>query len=250
MLTHQKEYLRLLKEMGPAPGETTTQFANRVVSLEAEAKLLEEQIKGIEENLLGKVATMKVVNRAREARKVGLGGLALQLLLDSDVATYGPAGLELEYELLLFAGRAQELKAWSEPEHISKIGPSTYYWYQTLLDAALGDYAQANADLFALFPSAERIGETKTPVSHRDMIAWSAGQILLNGAPSQGGIRLNRSLKENLDNITRLLFELRTKADLDVYLGLLALENGRSERIGDVFRWCAGHLGPARKGSP
>ena len=163
MLTHQKEYLRLLKEMGPAPGETTTQFANRVVSLEAEAKLLEEQIKGIEENLLGKVATMKVVNRAREARKVGLGGLALQLLLDSDVATYGPAGLELEYELLLFAGRAQELKAWSEPEHISKIGPSTYYWYQTLLDAALGDYAQANADLFALFPAPRGSEKRKRP---------------------------------------------------------------------------------------
>ena len=80
------------------------------------------------------------------------------------------------------------------------------------------------------------------------MIAWSAGQILLNGAPSQGGIRLNRSLKENLDNITRLLFELRTKADLDVYLGLLALENGRSERIGDVFRraWTSG-AGPERE---
>ena len=37
---------------------------NRVVPLEAEAKLLDEQIKGIEENLLAKVATMKVVNRA------------------------------------------------------------------------------------------------------------------------------------------------------------------------------------------
>ena len=118
-----------------------------------------------------------------------------------------------------------------------------------MLDAALGDYAQANADLFALFPGADRIGETKTPLSHRDMIAWSAGQILLNGAPSQGGLRLNRSLKENFDNITRLLFELRTKADLDVYLGLLALENGRSERIADVFRRALDIWGRPGKGA-
>ncbi len=60
---------------------------------------------------------------------------------------------------------------------------------------------------------------------------------------------MNRSLKENLDNITRLLFELRTKADLDVYLGLLALENGRSERIGDVFRRALDIWGRPEKGA-
>ena len=128
---------------------------------------MEEKIKEIEADFEKKFPNMKVLDRVQEAINAGMGGLALKLLLESDVAGFGAAGMDKEMELLLFSGHAREVKEWSDPEHIEKIGRYTFFWYQTMLDAALGDYAMADEDLIALFPQPRPLGNFANPVNRR-----------------------------------------------------------------------------------
>ena len=58
---------------------------------------------------------MRVADRAALAMQKGLAGKARDLLLESDLAAFGPQGMELELELLLRTGRARDVRDWTDP---------------------------------------------------------------------------------------------------------------------------------------
>ena len=93
---------------------------------------------------------MRVNDQALTAIQAQLGGLALEILLESDLGTFGPDGMSLELDLLLQTGRAASVQEWSNKEQIYQIGAPRYYWFQTLAHASLGDYNQAEDDLLDL----------------------------------------------------------------------------------------------------
>lgn len=205
---------------------------------------MEVRIKEIEADFEKKFPNMNVLDRVQEAINAGMGGLALKLLLDSDVAGFGAAGMDKEMELLLFSGHAREVKEWISPEHIEKIGQYTLFWYKTMLDAALGDYRLADDDLIALFPQDQTIGDYRKAggppppaVPHRDMICLLVGRVLLDASHFKGGLPFDKSALDHQRKIVELLNELRNQADLDVFRGLLALESGaRTEEAKEWLR--------------
>ncbi len=243
-LKHHQEFLRLTRKSGLLPGESTDQFNDRMAKLEGESAQMEVRIKEIEADFEKKFPNMNVLDRVQEAINAGMGGLALKLLLDSDVAGFGAAGMDKEMELLLFSGHAREVKEWISPEHIEKIGQYTLFWYKTMLDAALGDYRLADDDLIALFPQDQTIGDYRKAggppppaVPHRDMICLLVGRVLLDASHFKGGLPFDKSALDHQRKIVELLNELRNQADLDVFRGLLALESGaRTEEAKEWLR--------------
>jgi hypothetical protein len=236
MLKHRKEYLRLSREKGPLPGESAENFEKRLEPQERLLRVNEEEVKKEENKLKESFPNLKVMDRVSAALQIGLGGLAIEVLLASDRAGFGKEGVKMELELLLFAGRAQEVRAWSSPEHIHLIGKNTFYWLQALVDAALGDYQKADTDLLTLFPAERVVERTTTPIPRREMICLSIGKVMLNGLPNQGIPYAQMPREHYLQDIITMLDEVRTEADLDVLRMLLLLENGRTERVEEVLR--------------
>jgi hypothetical protein len=92
-------------------------------------------------------ANMSVLDRARLAAEKGLPGLALETLLQSDVAAFGSPGIAMEMDLMLSVGRVGEARKWLAPEHRNGIGAMAYDWLQCQAAAASGDYAAATSVL-------------------------------------------------------------------------------------------------------
>jgi Tetratricopeptide repeat len=232
---HFKEHLRLLKDRGRKPGETEKEFADRRAPLENLLQPREKQLQEIEAKLKESWANKKVLDRAQEARQVGLGGLALDILLDSDAAAFGTQGLILELELLQLTGRARELSEWGKP-YINQLGRSSYFWTQAFLNASMGDYDEADKDLAELFPGSKFLPHSPGPINQRTGLGLVLGNMLLDEIPVPGSLRLAQLLPTQYPRMETLLGELQMQADLDVFRGLLALEIGRADQAENRMR--------------
>ncbi|OWK43258.1 hypothetical protein FRUB_02857 [Fimbriiglobus ruber] len=186
-------------------------------------------------------ANLSVLDRARLAERNGLQGMALDALLQSDVAAFGSAGIALEMDLLLAAGRADEARAWLAPEHRNALGGSVYDWLRVQTAAAAGDYAGATAVLRAQV-------ETATPGAGQPISGaefWAGADLVRKNVAKQPNGRQKvltvlASLFGGLSGYGgQLAFESQTKTEAYLLLAVLALEQG------DMTA-CAAHLESAR----
>jgi hypothetical protein len=230
VLHHRRQYVQLTRAAGPPPGPTTKQFSDRIAMMEEEVEQLDTAVKELLDIYEVNSENLKVGQRAQMAHARGLGAKALEILLASDITAFQKEGLELELTLLLSTGRIREFRAWFAPEHEEELGGYAYQWFHIYLAGASGDYEEADRRFAALEP----------PEVFRGKVAESIAQAILDGRAHQQGpgfvFITRRSLSEMLGRLDRWTLQQYHRADLTVVRGLLALEQGNTERATSLFR--------------
>jgi hypothetical protein len=177
----------------------------------------------------------RAADRAQRAAQRGLVGEARTILLELDVSAFGSEGAELELDLLLRTGRAEDVRDWSAAELKEALGSARYHWLRTQALAALGEYAAADAEL------TEWSGqEGPDPARTSAVFAALTGQALLDEQPAGVGLPAlfarARARSAFGTEVRQGVTELAERANVAVLRGLLALEAGEAERARTVLR--------------
>jgi hypothetical protein len=235
-LTHLQEQLRLARAAGPRPGETALDFAARVEALAERERQLGMQVRERLNLVDTQAFSLGAYGKARLAQSNGLPGRALEFLQRSSYTEFGVEGAALQYYLLLYAGRTEEVRTWLVPDQEMVIGTFNYRWIQALLGAAVGDYARAGNDLQQLINPTVDLPE----LGVRSVRPGVAMGLALGQAMLRGTSRDPWQSRPNPADVTRLLEGLaltgREQADYHTLRGLLALEVGATDSARGAFR--------------
>jgi hypothetical protein len=120
---------------GPPPRVGTEQFREQHTRYERQLSRLARAVNDRESSYVTEAAGLRLLDRALLAVRQGLAGKARGLLLESDIAAFGPQGMALELELLLRTGRVKEVREWAAPEHKVALGPASYHCSRQQADA-------------------------------------------------------------------------------------------------------------------
>jgi tetratricopeptide (TPR) repeat protein len=244
-LEHLRTYLKLIQEAGPPAGVSAEQFHEQEVASEEELSLLAKEVENRTIRYAVTSAGWKVVDRAFEAWRLGLAGKARDLLLESNIAAFGPRGMELELELLLRTGRPKDVWKWSgelSSEDKAKLGMS-YSWLRAEALAASGDYALAREECTLLSQSLAS-GPRGQAVQFREVIALAVGQAVLDEQPVGKSVA-SLLWRAYSPGFGRLAFtsrvmglgqSLRLEANVTVLRGLFTLEEGDADEAEIAFR--------------
>jgi tetratricopeptide (TPR) repeat protein len=229
-IEHTRTHLQLLRDQGPPEGVDRESFREQVDFAQTDLDRLAEDVARRRDELATESAGLGVLGRAFLAYRKGLKGKALEELLKSDIAAFGDQGLRLELELLLQTGRARDVHAWTDAEHKAKLGESSYHMMRAQALAASGDYEAAEWECEVLAQSLQFLdtGMGRAPI--RQLMPLLVGQAVLD---------LNRHAFSEVEFRKRLLplaQNLRREADVIVFRGLLALEEGEVDEARDAFR--------------
>ena len=174
--------------------------------------------------------------RAESASRRGLGGKALQTLLESDVSAFGDDGVRLQLDLWLRAGRAGEFLDKVDAELRPTLGPLNFHWLRAQAFVAVGEYGAADAELLEL---AVLEGGSPDPAQVTKVVQQSLGQAVLNCHPARGGLPglMVRQLgwatfESELAQVSRALSH---HADSVTLRGVVALEAGDTARARAAF---------------
>jgi hypothetical protein len=267
-VAHQREALRLSRRAGPRPGESAAQQADRLEALEKDVSKSEDSLRVRRKVYASAVPTLHGdrLGQAALALKFGLARQALdEILLPAPADLLGPPGIRKEWELLLMLGRVEELRAFLNDEQLraSKEGllysdlpppknrdggdlyPLPYHWLaydwlHMLQTAAVGDYVQAREALRALRSGLQaghdRMGRQLQAFPRRAAPLlpglWSGPPPFLPALAAQS---LGQLVKEK-EMLQAAVPVLRAQqADVAVLEGLLALEQGATERARAAF---------------
>jgi hypothetical protein len=217
------KHLRAFREARFKEGEPTAQ-TDRLL------EQLEERVAGRRKLYNRDAARLRIVDRARSALRLGLGGKALELLEESDYAAFGPQGAQLQLELQLLTGKARDaeenLRSRGEesPEPILRrpLGSNTYRSLVLRAALALGDYDRADDILAAPdSPAGSHVWEVEPRL--RATIAVEVAAALVPPAGGLGSLLLETLRGERAN---RAAESLREMADGAAQRGLVALEAG------------------------
>lgn len=237
-LRHMKEVLRLQRAHGCPRGETLQEWEQRLASLQDELTQLEEQHQRIENNYEINAANLKIIDRAHAAQIRGLGGKALDILLKSDAATFGPRGVQMELDLLLTTGRVADARAWMMPEHKQTLGMKTYLVDRLLLAAACGDYERADEELAEL--ANQKIRVDKATLTHREAISTELASELLEARLQNQSLfdlcEVPYNRMQRLGKINAYVGGLQQQTEATVLRGILALECGETKTAQTLLR--------------
>ena len=189
---------------------------------------LQQRVKQSRERFDLESAGMRVLDQAVLADELSLPGLALELLLKSDISVFGSAGLKLQLELMVRTGRAQQVIEWTAPEQLDAVGLRNYHWWRAQAFAGLGDYRSADEELveigggaFSLIPDPDFLSTTTTTLVAKN---------LLGEAPHGTGLHdavwrlLARS--DAVNELRTMESRLKNLAEVSVLRGVLSLEVG------------------------
>jgi hypothetical protein len=232
---HLAKYVLLARKAGPPPGASAEQFRAEIALYDGELARMAGDAQAQEDKYRTASPGRRVLERATIATNLGLAGLARDMLLESDVAAFGPNGMALELELLLKTGRVKDVLGWTEPGQKAALGSGMYHWLRGQAFAASGDYALAAQEFGELSDSVRSRGTTP-----RELVALAVGRAVLDEQPSGGllPLLLWRALGqyEFGNRLPRLTDVMRSDADLTVLRGLVALEEGDVEEAEVAFR--------------
>ncbi len=186
-----------------------------------------------------KVGESRVLDRALGAEQLGLGGKALNLLLDSALAAFGTRGMALQLDLMIRTGRAQQALEWMEPDQRLALGATPYHWIRTRARAALGDYLGAEGELTELSRSVLPDDQGGQAMNARQLTSVLVAQALLDEQP---GLALfphlllrPRGRLEFQTRVNSLIRALRQDANISTLRGLLYLEEGEIDEAITAF---------------
>jgi tetratricopeptide (TPR) repeat protein len=225
-LSHYRAYRGAARRAGADGGEGVS---------DAQLNKLAEDVERGRADLAPELSRARVVDRARAAQRRGLVGEALTILLESDISAFGPEGMALELDLLLRAGRAADVRAWTTPDLKDPLQAVEYHWLRTKALAAGGEYAAAAAELI------ESAGGSEPDVARTSRVfAVLVGQLLRTEQP--GGVGLSAAVSRVLgrfdfrSEVQKVVRELAPRSDAAVLRGLLALEAGEMAQAREAFR--------------
>jgi tetratricopeptide (TPR) repeat protein len=222
-LYHLRAYRKLMRGPGRPAGRTREEVEDRELDRLSEAVAERERVYAAE------APRLRVLDRAVLAFRKGLGGRARDLLLESDLAAFGPQGMSMELELLLRTGRAREVREWIAPEQEPALGPARYHWLRVQALAAGGDYAAAEEECDQLAAVARGEGRPA-----RALIAvLAAGEVLRAGPPLP---TVGHLVVLSHGRIAGIVNQLRDEANAHTFRGLLALEQGSPDDAEVSFR--------------
>ncbi len=226
-LAHGRAY----HERTRAAGDTEAQAAG-----EEGLRRMADGVAGLEAEYAAAAEHLTLMDRALWAYRKGLAGKAREVLLDSDVAAFGPRGLRLELELLLRTGRTTEVIEWTDPAQKAAMGAATYHWLRVQALAAAGAYVRAEEECDLL--AAEARGRQASPPA--ELLTLLVGQAILDESPALAGApeRAWRSVGrlKFANRVLALAKDLRQVANANVFRGLLALERGNADDAETAFR--------------
>jgi tetratricopeptide (TPR) repeat protein len=233
-LKHQRAFLQTARKAGPPPGMTTGQFHDAVTEAEQQLGPLQDAVDERERVFKDEASGARVFDRATVARDLGLVGMAVDILLNSDVSAFGVGGMALELELLVSTGRVKEVREWTAVEQLSAIG-AMYHWLRALAFAGSGDYALAQGECVLLATEGSR-----TQGGSRNVMAAIVAQAVLDEQPGVGGATwlFGRAITraDFRRQLVGLTYELQRAADALVLRGMLALEMGDVDEAEVAFR--------------
>ncbi|MDB5310839.1 MAG: hypothetical protein JWO38_5041 [Gemmataceae bacterium] len=222
-------HLRAYRTAAARPGQNDT-------PVDTELARLEEEVERLVHKFSEESARSSVADRAARAANLGLGGKARDILLESDVAAFGTQGTELELDLLLRTGRADDVLDWTTPELKGSLGVPFYHWSRAQALAAIGNYAAADAELVELIgPAGQRLDV--------DQVAGVFGLLVGRAVLDEqtGGPFLPHLIRQALgrksfqSGIGETLAELAQLSDGATIRGLVALEAGEIARTREAF---------------
>jgi tetratricopeptide (TPR) repeat protein len=221
-------------------GETRQQREERLSNFGRAVAALEKNVEKQMEDFELKYGHLRVLDRVKAAGRMGLAGKALDILLDSHVATFGSEGLEIELKLLLNTGQAGKARDWLMPEHEQQLGTSQYYLIQGQIEAALGNFEQAEK---AFLEGARYRPLLKNPIPIEALPPLLVGHTLMfeAGLPLFKMFTVPTILEfPNLSFMPRRmeysLGMVNRHAVTQTVLGVLALESGQADKASRYFR--------------
>jgi tetratricopeptide (TPR) repeat protein len=233
-LQHLRAHFRLMREAPLPSGISADVVREQQAQYEEELKRLAKLVDDGETAYAQEAVQMRVVDRAATALRHGLASKALDLLLDTNVANFGPDGMALELELLLKTGQPDKVLDWSEPEQENALGRSLFHSLRVQALASLGDYdgAQEEAQM--------TLGRRGTDVSLRDGMSLLIGQAALVESPTAVTLpdwlwRVFPMMQVSA-SIDNLATKMRQEADFAVLRGVMHLEQGNVEEADTLFR--------------
>ncbi|MBM4067402.1 MAG: hypothetical protein FJ271_00450 [Planctomycetes bacterium] len=224
-------------------GESREQFQSRMQNLEKGLKVLENELKSLNDRWAVNSANMRVSDRADMAGNLGLPGKALETLLASDLAAFGAAGLEMELKLLLNAGEAAKVKHWLSPKHRGLLTNSTYYLIRAQSEAALGNYGDA-AEALGKMDAVEMVADR--PITPADLLGLAVANTLLYEASAGPGRLMPTITRFQFPGVSFLNSQvmsivslMQQRASNKVLQGMLAVEAGDLRQAQGAFREAA-----------
>jgi hypothetical protein len=246
---HAAEGLRLVREAGPASGESAEAFEERVGRTAAFVDPLEQAVQDSENRFLIRTAGMSgdPLARARTAVELGLSQKAIDVLLQSHPDLYGMTGLALLADLLLQTGQAAECRVLLDREELRRNpdglgfyslprgqgqGGSdplpAYDWLDLCQSAAAGRYEAAAAALDRLCGRLDEVERLELPPVRRTtslLLASEAG-LWVPTNPLLGRLPMARERAGWAGRFVDVRARSITRADLLTLAGVLELERG------------------------
>ena len=146
-LHHLNQLIEVSRARASQTGDQAEAARRSLVALERERDDLAAEVRRREELLEAGKGSRRVLDLAREASGLGLANRALEILLKSDASEFGPQGVQLELDLLLWAGRVEDVRAWLEPGLEQSLGSASYHEILACYAAATGDYRRAGQEM-------------------------------------------------------------------------------------------------------
>lgn len=178
------------------------------------------------------------IDRVKAAHALRLQGRALELLLESDVSAFGSEGTNMQLNLLLRTGRADNVIDWTTPTLDEQgfkqnpvqnlLGPRSYHWFRGQALAASGASVEADEELAsieggtgALLPDAQFLGQRAALIT-ADKVLAETPRVL--GVPDSIGRLLLQIESER--QMTDLQRQLQDMAEVCVLRAMIAAESG------------------------
>ncbi len=263
-LHHARQVLHLMQTRGEFTGESQETWSQRLRRMEEVVRRLDEEVQRRLNKYELEAARRSVLEQAVLAQEYGLGRKALDILLASDVAVFGPRGTEMELDLLLTSGRIRDARRWMAPDQGIDLSSDSYHRFRILVAAADGDYRTCEEELTEMAASLDRpitmvydawkVGPlvraqrelhaeksgTAVQVSARQAVALKAAQLLLDMPLQRQTISwlLTTQIEKAQfqESIQTMAGNFRQRAEVDVLRGALALESGDVSQIEPLLR--------------
>ncbi len=250
-LRHLNGLIEATRVRGPQPGEAPERARESLVALERERDGLAAEVRRREAICETGKGVGRALNLAREAIELGLPDRALTILLKSDASEFGSEGVRLELELLLWAGRANDVRAWLDPALETSLGKATYREILVCLAAVTGNYREADRAMRGVTQELVNV-PSRLPNPHAQASYDISRAIVATPffCASPGMMMHSILVREGLlAEVEQITATLRREANATVVSGLLALEYGEIEDAESLFRKALSKWKPGGRGS-
>lgn len=257
---HQRTLAQLTRRAGPAAGESDDGFTERLNRLTRVLEEAENALQDAENRFLVQSFGLAgdPLRRARIATRLGLPARAIETLTTSHADLYGPEGLRLLLELLVWTGQAADARALLDRDEIRKnpdvLGthdvpgglqdgrPWGYQlhahdWFECCVSAAAGKYPAATGALGRLQARLEGFESGARGPTTRAGIHKLVAQVGLAAGPGAGWAMPYTSWDRQgvADFYGQLDMAASQRADLYTLEGLLHLERGATDEADRQF---------------